>query len=102
MRNIVPINISPRRGLSNSAARVSKRLTLCATAYLRARYCIHALKADSQRPLHHARRASGVRLAKKRIGQHELARCGVASEGQIGIDVVEIRVVEKIVCLPSE
>src|SRR6188474_1901364 len=100
MRSVVTINISLRRGRPNSAARISKRLALCATTCLRARRCIRALKADSQRPLHHARRAGRDRLAETGIGLNDLIVDVI--EDQIGVNVVEIRVVEKIIRLPAE
>ena len=67
-----------------------------------ARYCIHALKAESQRPLHHARRAGGYRLPETRIGLRDLTSRRIKQEGQIGIDVIEICMVEKVVGLPAE
>src|SRR5262249_30000253 len=59
-----------------------------------------ALKTESQRPLHHARWAGIGRLTETSIGLNDLI-VGVIDD-QIGINVVEIRVVEKVICLPSE
>src|SRR5215510_7147888 len=79
---------------------VDRRARKQAVAY--ARYCIHALKVDSQRPLHHTRRAGRDGLAKTRVGLGDLSSCGVERESHPAINVLEIRVIEEIVRLPGE
>src|SRR5262249_613199 len=59
-----------------------------------------ALKTESQRPLHHARWARIGRLTESGVGLNDLIVDD--TEGQTGINVVEIRVVEKVVRLPAE
>src|SRR5262245_48908344 len=56
-----------------------------------------ALKIDPQRSLHHARRAGAGRRAESPVGLN-----AIGVEGHIAVNVSEIRLVEQIVCLPSE
>jgi hypothetical protein len=58
------------------------------------------LKAESQRPLHHARWAGIGRLTETRVGLNNLIVDVI--ENQTGVNVVEIRVVEKVVRFPAE
>ena len=72
-----------------------KPLTLCPSVL--GVFC--SSKSDSQRPLHHAVGGAG-RLTETSIGLNDLIVDVI--EDQIGINVVEIRVVEKVVRLPAE
>src|SRR5262245_11131025 len=80
---------------------IAARRTHRSTACLRARYCsdleLLDLEIDPQRPLHHTRRTGAGGHAKSPVG---LIAIGV--EGHVAVNVLEIRMIEQVVRLPSE